>query len=341
MDVDSISVESVKLGIRKVCDWILKYQSTLMSVALVAYGIFGMIYYYGEDQLYGVAINIAPIICGLLILFDKHKSVFWAVGLYAIGIGASKLIRNLPGIFSESMFTFIFNVVFTVMAGNLVYSGVRYIRGNARSILFVILGTTAFVVLTGISLAIDFEMSDDLAEFLYYDTGYLVNMGVYLLYMGLVWSEPVRKSTDASIALRLSSGIRGVDGTMKTASIHSYAVKGIVDYIEGRSSNDGPLEGPVYSEYGFSYRDKFTTNYASLQRWNGPEGEIYMILSDHNKGSFVGINSIRVKGVSVADGYLMIECADRGDAIFRIMDTEEEDGPITFSRPVKAEGGAA
>ena len=335
-------IESVKSEIRKICDWILKYLSTLMSVALVAYGIFGMIYYYGEDHLYGVAINITPIICGLLILLDRHRSVFWAVGLYAIGIGASRLIKYAPGIFAESMFAFIFNVVFAVMAGNLVYSGIRYIRGNARSILFVILGSTAFVVLTGIGLAIDFNEAEDFAEFLYYDTGYLVNMGVYLLYMGLVWSEPVRKSTDASISLRLSSGIRGVDGTMKTASIHGTAVQGIIDFIEGKeSTNNGPLEGPVYSEYDFSYRDNFKTNYASLQRWNGPDGDVYMILSDHNKGSFIGTNSIRVKGVTSADGHLIIECADRGEAIFRIMDAEEEDGPILFKGPAKTEGDAA
>ena len=335
-------IESVKSEIRKICDWILKYLSTLMSVALVAYGIFGMIYYYGEDHLFGIAINIAPIICGLLILLDKHRSVFWAVGLYAIGIGASRLIKYAPGIFAESMFTFIFNVVFAVMAGNLVYSGIRYIRGNARSILFVILGSTAFVVLTGIGLAIDLNEATDLAEFLYYDTGYLVNMAVYLLYMGLVWSEPVRKSTDTSISIRLSSGIRGVDGTMKTASIHGYAVQGIVDFIEGKeTTNNGPLEGPVYSEYDFSYKDNFKTNYASLQRWNGPEGDVYMILTDHDKGSFIGTNSILVKGVTSADGHLIIECADRGEAVFRIMDAEEEDGPILFKRSVKTEGDAA
>ena len=66
-----------------------------------------------------------------------------------------------------------------------------------------------------------------------------------------------------------------------------------------------------------------------------------MILSDHNKGSFIGTNSIRVKGVTSADGHLIIECADRGEAIFRIMDAEEEDGPILFKRSVKTEGDAA
>ncbi len=336
------NADGAKTRIRMICDWILEHMSVLMSIALIAYGIFGMIYYYGEDHLYGFAINIMPVISGLLILLDKHRSIFWAVGLYGIGIGASRLIKYLPGVFADDIFTFVYNVIFAVMAGNLVYSGIRYLRGNARSIIFVILGSTAFVVMTGIALAVELNDYDNIADFLYYNTGYLVNMAVYLMYMGLVWSEPVRKSTDVAIALSLSSGIRGVDGTMRRASIHRSVVQDIVDFIEGKgSSNNGPLEGPIHSEYCFSYSDKFKTNYASLQRWNGPNGDIYLTLTDHNKGSFIGTNSVLVKGVEFVDDSLIIKCADRGEAVFRVKSVDEEDGPIPFNMKTKTGGEAA
>ena len=336
-----MDIESIRLKIRAFCDWILDHLSVIMSLVLVAYGIVGMIYYYG-DILRAFAIFIMPIICGLLIFLDKHRSVFWAVGLYAIGIGVSRLINYLPGVFSDEFIVFVINLVFCIMAGNLIYSGSRYLRGNARSIFFVLIGSTAFVILTGITISIDFNDSEDFGDFISYALPDLVSMAIYLMYIGLVWSEPVRKSTDVATSIRLSSGIRAVDGMIVRASIPRMAVQNIVDFIEGKGpSNDVPLEGPVHSEYCFTYQDKFSTNYVSLQRWNGPEGDVYMTLSDHNKGSFIGTNTVLVKGVNFTDNILTIECADRGEAIFRVKDVEEEDGPILFSGLKKTGGDAA
>ncbi len=338
-----MNIESIRLGFRRICDWILKYLGVMMAIVLVAYGLVSLVFYQ-DHILYGLLIYIMPIICGLLIILDKHRSVFWAVGLYAIGIGVSRMLYYGPGIFDENIIVFVLNLILFGMAANLVYSGSRYLRGNARSIIFVLLGSTAFVVFTAIGLAIDFkEYGDDLGVFLDYDLQNIISMAVYLMYMGLVWSEPVRKSTNVAMALRLSSGIRGVDGTMKRASIPSYAVQGIVDYIEGKGSSaeGAPLEGPVYSEYCFAFHDNYTTNYASLQRWNGPDGNVYLILSDHNKGSFIGVKSMLVKGVRTIDDSLIIDCAEKGEAIFRIRDVDEEDGPITYGKAKEIGGDAA
>lgn len=338
-----MNIEGVRLGFRRICDWILKYLGVMMAIVLMVYGLVSLAFYQ-DDILFGLVVNILPILCGLLILLDKHRSVFWAVGLYAIGIGVSKMIYYGPGLFDGNIIIFVINLVFFGMAANLVYSGSRYLRGNARSIIFVLLGSTAFVVLTAIGLAIDFkEFGDDFDSFIVYDLQSIFNLVVYLMYMGLVWSEPVRKSTNVAMALRLSSGIRGVDGTMKRASIPSHSVQGIVNYIEGKgpSTECTPIEGPVYSEYCFSFQDNYTTNYASLQRWNGPDGNIYLVLRDHNKGSFIGIKSMLVKGVKRIDDSLIIDCAEKGEVIFRIRDVDEEDGPITYGKAEETGGDAA
>ena len=336
-----MNIEDIRIRLRKICDWILEHLSVMMSLVIIAYGIVSIIYYKGE-MWRAILIYIMPIISGVLILLDKHRSVFWAVGLYAIGIGISRLINYIPGVFAEELTTFVISLVFCIMAGNLVYSGSRYIRGNARSILFVLIGTTAFVVLTGILVAIEFKDTGDLWQFLVNSMDYLISMAVYIVYIGLVWSEPVRKSTNVAVSQRLSSGIRGVDGTMMRASIPESVVKEVIDFIDGKGpSNKGPIEGPVYSEYCFAFQDKFKSNYASLQRWNGPDGVVYMTLCDHKKGSFIGTNTVRVEGVRYVDDALIIQCADRGDAIFRIKDADELDGPLLFGNTKKTGGDAA
>jgi len=336
-----MSIESIRLGIRAICDWILKHLSVLMSLVLIAYGVAGIVY-LRDDLLRALVIYTMPIVSGVLILLDKHRSVFWAVGLYAIGIGFSRFMNYLPGVFDDSMITFAISLTFCIMGGNLIYSGSRYLRGNARSIIFVLIGSTAFVILTGISIAMGFNDAENLESFFAENIDDLISLAIYLMYIGLVWSEPVRKSTNVAIALRLSSGIRGVDGTMMRASIPPTAVQEILDFVDGKTSSDkGPIEGPVYSEYCFPYQDKFRTNYASLQRWNGPEGEIYMTLSDHNKGSFIGTSTVRVEGAKFIDNALVIQCADRGEAIFHIKDADELDGPLLFDNTKKAGGDAA
>ena len=335
-----MSLEGLKTGLRTICDWILHHMSVMMSLALIAYGIVYVIYYQG-DKLYAVGLSIMPILCGILILLDKHRSTFWAVGLYAIGIGVAKLILYVPGVFAESTMTFVISLIASIMAGNLVYSGSRYLRGNARSILFVLLGTTALIIITGIVLALDFQDLADLPRFVQNNLNSIFSLAVYIMYIGLVWSEPVRNSTDVATNRRLSSGIRAVDGTMTNATIHESSVPGIVDFIKGVGPGNGTPEGPIFSEYCFAFKDKFRTNYARLQRWNGPDGDIYLVLSDHEKGSFIYTSSTLVKDVRTADNAVFIVFADRGEAVFKIRDVNEEDGPIIFGKTETAGGDAA
>lgn len=335
-----MSLEGLKTGIKSICDWILNHMSVMMSLVLIAYGIVSVIYFQG-DKLYAIGLSIIPITCGLLILFDEHRSIFWAVGLYAIGIGLVKLIHYFSGLFDEDLVTFVISLVATIMAGNLVYSGSRYLRGNARSIIFVLLGTTALIVLSGIGLALDFQDLKDLPRFVSENLNDIISLAVYIMYIGLVWSEPVRNSTNVAINRRLTSGIRTVDGTMTDATIHESAVQEIIDFIKGNSTGNETPEGPVFSEYCFSFKDKYNTNYARLQRWNGPDGDIYMVLSDHEKGSFIYTSSTLIKDAKVADNALFIDCADRGEAVFRIRNVDEEDGPILFGKANTAGGDAA
>ena len=321
--------------------------SVMMAIVLLLYGIIAMTYYmmtldiHGGHVLYGILMFIMPIISGILILMDKHHSVFWSVGLYAIAVGFSKVVYYIPGVFVDDLIPFVINLIFTIVACNLIYSGIRYLRGNARTIIIVLLTSTLLVVLTTISLALDFGELENLPEFIENNIDGLFSLVIYVMYIGLVWSEPVRKSTDTSVALRLSSGIRAVDGTVRRVSITDSDAQGILDFVNGKGSNTSKeeLDGPVHSEYCFSYNDKFRTSYARLQRWGGPEGDIYMILADHGKGSIIVTNSLLIEGARRMDNLLIVECVDKGNAVFRIRRTMEIDGPLSFRKP-EEEGDA-
>ena len=334
-----MSLEDIRTGMRKVSDSFLSHLSTMMAFVLILYGVVG-IYYKSYELAFAILINISPIICGILILLDRHRSIFWAVGLYAVGIGLSRFISNLPGVFDDSLYEFIFCLIYCIMGANLIYSGSRYIRGNSRSIIFILLGTMVFIILSFITLTMGIIGFTDFESFFIENAYSLVNLLIYLLYMGLVWSEPVRNSTNASIGLRLSAGVRIVDGSMKKASIHDSTGSEILEFFDNKESNTNKegLEGPIYSEYDFTFKDGFKTNYGRLQRWNGPEGKIFMILSEHDSGSFISVYSKQVVGARIEGNYLIIDTADRGEAFFRIRDVDEEDGPILFSK-IKATGG--
>ena len=109
----------------------------IVGVAMVLIRVFEIDYgddtYFVEDNDFGLVGRAILIVGGLAILFNRHKGNYFAIGVYALTLGLSRIIRSLPGLVAESDFTFYLSLIFLVVGGNLAWGGYNHLTVKTRN----------------------------------------------------------------------------------------------------------------------------------------------------------------------------------------------------------------
>ena len=307
----------------------------LMGIVMILYASLGLYWDYKFDQnmLYSISIYFMPFTLGLAILFDRHRSIFFAVGMYAIALGTSRFINYCPMIFDANIFEEAMGLGLTFMAGNLVYSGFRYIMSNSRGIFWVLVGSGMFAALLAIELILYVVTEPNLETFISDEGDNTVTLAMILLYLILVSSNTVRNSTDLARMSRAFGGYRLTNVSGPDISVDPESVAFILHFCDGtmpESKMNGTREGPVYYEYIFQFHDGMRYGTAFLRRWYGPDGPVYMTFSEHGEGSIIGSNTMRVIDVMVVTDRLIVGFEGPRTGVFRIRRREEENGPLFY-----------
>ncbi len=328
--------EAYRNRVKRRVDVILSYITYVMAFSMLIYSVCGIVYNTGDrGYLLNLIIFIVPICCAALILLDRHKSLFFAIGLYAISIGFSRAIRFLPMLASDFIFEYVGGLVLVILALNMIYSGYRFLCGNARSIIYLILGATAFSVLLTVEIAMNLDYSEDTIEFLKSNGNNISLLAMYLVYIALAWSEQIRESTNVARMNRAFTQYRLTVGSGPDNSVSEEVCRDIMGFWKGsleEGKKTGLHEGPVYEEFIFSFKDGLSEGYGILRRLGGPDGPVYLSFVDHIDGSIMHPNTMGIADIQSTDAYLLITFMDRKSGIFRIRSDDEDDGPMRSSR---------
>ena len=188
------------------------------GLLMVSLRVFGLD--YGDEQIsiedneFGLLGRAILIVGGLAILFSvyKKKGNYFAVGIYALTLGLSRVIRSFPGLMAPNDGAFLNNVrfyaalVFIVIGANLALSGYNHLTvrtkdpGRMKYVSFLLL--TVYSLYLGYSL----YMGEDVVGIFLSE----VNMFGYLpLYVGLLavlfTRELIENAPTGRIAWFLSS----------------------------------------------------------------------------------------------------------------------------------------
>jgi len=322
---------ALRNAVRKGTDLIFCKLTLILGIFMLIYGVFGEIRNIDNGEpFYILASYIPMIICGFLVVMDAHRSIYFATGMYAIGLGLSRVIANVFVTFlEENNYLFLISLLITIVGANMVYSGVRYLGGNTRTIALIIIGTVVLMIMSFIRLYLYTFGVTDPYEIFKEGASQIAIMALCLLYIALVCTENVRNGTSIAQFNRVFSGYGVAQGTISNASLKKDVCDDIVRFFGDSSEfvKEGDT-GPVYAEYKFPCRDGPVDVYGNLQRWNGPEGEVYLSLSMFKGGSAFDVRPLRVEGMRISDGYLLIDCNDHQMKVFRIRAVSEDDGPI-------------
>jgi len=327
-------------GLNSIVSSIMANITVLMGVVMIIYALLGLYwdFQYDENMLVSIVVYAFPLALGIAILMDRHRSVFFAVGMYAIALGIARFLSYCPMIFDNNMLTEVTGLILTVMAANLVYSGLRYILSNSRGVFWVCVGSGLFAALLTVEIIMYFMTEPNLDNFIVDEGDNTVTLAMILLYLMLVVSYPVRNSTDLARMSSAFGGYRLTNVSGPDISVDPETVAFILHFCDGtmpESKMTGLREGPVYYEYIFPFHDGMRYGTIFLRRWYGPNGPVYMTFSEHRDGSVIGTNTMRVIDVMVSGNRLIFGFDGSRTGVFRIRRVDEENGPLFYSNRPK------
>ncbi|MBR4504508.1 MAG: hypothetical protein IKP20_06010 [Candidatus Methanomethylophilaceae archaeon] len=325
MDREGAKAKAVEVG-----DALFRIVTILMAIAMILYvvaeiyhnikfyGIFGCAIYYG-----------VPFVCALLILLDRHRSVFFAVGMFAISIGFSRFLKYGTMILSESgesifsLAMFYGGIVLTILALNMMYSGYRYIKRNSRSVTYIIISTFLFSAVIMGEIIMRLRSTEDTMSFLAETSNLMATLFMYLIYLGLVWSEPVRRSTNLEklentlTTLRVDNSV-GLDLSMRKGAIDRF-----VGFVSGEIPGDLHAAGPVTSRIRVKAHDGLVWMTYNLERWD--DGRVYMTVDRSEDDSALDPTVFIVEDAKFQDGELAVRFGSGRVSRFRIRGESEDE----------------
>ena len=86
-----------------------------------------------QDGPFGYISRGMLVIGGLIILIYRRRGNYFVVGIYAIILGTSRIIRSIPGLTGESDYGFYGSIIFIGIGVNLVISGYNHLTVRTRN----------------------------------------------------------------------------------------------------------------------------------------------------------------------------------------------------------------
>ena len=323
----------LQCGAKKTMDSLYRNITILMAAAMMVYSVLEMYRRFRSGEfLIGMAHSAVPLACSLLIFLDRHRSIFFAVGLFAVSIGFSRFVKYIPltaGANGESLLSmamFYAGVALCVLALNMMYSGYRYIRRNSRSITNIIISASLFTLVIIADIVMDLRAASDTVGFLENAGGSIARLIMYVLYIGLVWSEPVRRSTDFAVTEEALASARISEGAGPDLSRYRETAERFVGFIGG-GAGDLPAYGPVEARIRVMANDGLSWMFCDLERWRS--GSIYISFSLSGKGSSIDPAVFEIRDASLEEDAVLIRYSGGRTGRFRIRSRDEDDASVS------------
>lgn len=197
-----------------------------------------------DHRLMYVASKLLLMAMGFVIILDPKKSIMRAVGLYAIALGAGRVVRSLVGLTSPDDIQFLFSLAMIALGLNLATCGVTYMNNTSKNARRMTL--TAYAIFLAYFLEIVYRafLGEDLLKLLIskYDTvAFLIMYGVYIVILN---SREIRYNIPLERVLMDVDGIGNASGVPKGASISESDLalirEGLTDNPSWNSLESGP-----------------------------------------------------------------------------------------------------
>ena len=272
----------------------------LVGVAMVLIRVFEVDYgddtYFVEDNDFGLVGRAILIVGGLAILFNRHKGNYYAVGIYALTLGLSRVIRSLPGLVAESDITFYMSLIFLVVGGNLAWGGYNHLTVKTRNPATMRYTALALLLLFSLFLGYMAYSDVDVVAALLAD----INIYGYLpLYAGLLAVLYSKELLENIPLARVSRFLRDVSSNGYAGDYLAITEEDAKKIEEGFSGADSwdeiDVGGTLIKETVITFHAHNGVKDVILERW--PDSDVlYLNLINDRMDSFIGGQRVRAAG---------------------------------------------
>ncbi len=257
--------------------------------------------FFVEDNEFGLVGRVILIFGGLAILYTtyKKKGNYYAVGVYALTLGLSRVIRSLPGLVAESNITFYISLVFLVIGGNLAWGGYNHLTVKTRNpgnMKYTSMFLLAFICLVlGFSAYMDYDVIETFLED-------ITLMGYLPLYLGLLIVLYSKELIENAPFARIVRTLRTISSSLyvgNTINVTEEDAKIIQDGFSSTESwrliyvgDKAIRENTVEFHSGGEPKDVI------LEKWPDSD-ELYLTVINDRRDSLIGGQRVQAVGYDI------------------------------------------
>ena len=268
---------------------------------MVAFRIFQIDYndssFFVEDNNYGLAGRALLIVGGLAILYFRKKGNYFSVGIYALTLGLSRVIRSLPGLSPDaSDFTFYLSLIFVIIGGNLAWGGYNHLTVRTRNPATMRYTAMALLSIYGLALGYSAYKGLDVVAIFLEDINI---MGYLPLYAGLLivlYSRELLENIPLARIGRFLNDMSINAYVGDSINITEEDAKKIEEGFSGADSWDEiDVGGMLIKETVITFHAHNGIKDVILERW--PDSDVlYLNLINDRTDSFIGGQRVRAAG---------------------------------------------
>ncbi len=298
------------------------------GVLMTTIRVFGIEYgdsmFFVEDNWFGLIGRIVLIFGGLAILYTtyKRKGNYFAVGVYALTLGLSRIIRSMPGLTAHSDITFYASLVFTIIGGNLAWGGYNHLTVKTRNpgnMKYTSMFLLVFICLIlGFSAYMDYDV---IATFL----EDITLMGYLPLYLGLLIVLYSKELVENAPFARIVRTLRSISTNLYVGDTINVTERDAEIIQEGFSSTDSwrliYVGDKAIRENTVEFHSNGVQKDVILEKWPGSD-ELYITIINDRKDSLIIGQRLQAVGCDINGDVMTLYDSKGACTIIRIGGTE-------------------
>ena len=257
-----------------------------------------------QDGPAGAISRCMLVLGGLIILLYRKKGSYFAVGLYAMTLGFSRVIRSLPGITGYNELNYYISLIFIAIGLNLIASGYNHLTVRTKnptmmrfSVLIMISAYVIGIIYLYCNNIDIFLMISNTSDILWY-------FPLYVALLLVLSSREVLDNIPLGRIKRYSTGIANrlyIGDSVTISAEDAETIKQGLSDANGWQERD--VAGMSIRESRISFRTDAGDRDVILGKVEGKEGLAVSIVDD-SLDSFVTGRRFRINGYKESDGIL-------------------------------------
>lgn len=278
---------------------------TILAIVLILSGLVNLILLTDSARpdvgriSYDLISALVKILMAILIIFDPKRSIYRAIGFYAMSIAISRTIYALITLADVSDFSLIYGGALLILGLNLIYSSYKYMSDTVRGRWGMLIGSTLMALMEVLGILVEIQNFFVQGEFdSFWVLTSVLTILQYALLLVVLDTAEVRYGTQNEQSSTKLESVRVTNVVDPRYRMRQKEAEVLSTMFSDRSGW-APLDdgGPVECEKRIRTVEGRIGSSFILQKWKDSE-RIYVTVTNNDSGSIILANRFSITEVA-------------------------------------------